>query len=68
LRGVTLIGIDSVMCPQKLRREAWRRLGAYLDRPKLAQITTEIRLPEVIEAGRRVIEGQVRGRIVVKIG
>jgi len=68
LRGVTLIGIDSVMCPQKLRREAWQRLGAHLDRPKLAQITTEIRLPEVIEAGRRVIEGQVRGRIVVKIG
>jgi acrylyl-CoA reductase (NADPH) len=68
LRGVALIGIDSVMCPQKLRREAWRRLDAHLDRPKLAQITTEIGLPEVIEAGRRVIEGQVRGRIVVKIG
>jgi acrylyl-CoA reductase (NADPH) len=68
LRGVALIGIDSVMCPQKLRREAWRRLGAQLDRRKLAQITTEIKLPEVIEAGRRVIEGQVRGRIVVKIG
>jgi acrylyl-CoA reductase (NADPH) len=68
LRGVALIGIDSVMCPQKLRREAWRRLGAQLDRPKLAQITTDIGLPEVIEAGRRVVEGQVRGRIVVKIG
>jgi len=68
LRGVALIGIDSVMCPQTLRREAWRRLGAQLDRQKLAQITTEIGLSGVIEAGRRVIEGQVRGRIVVKIG
>ncbi|HZE46066.1 MAG TPA: oxidoreductase, partial [Xanthobacteraceae bacterium] len=68
LRGVALIGIDSVMCPQTLRREAWRRLSAQLDRQKLAQITTEIGLSGVIEAGRRVIEGQVRGRIVVKIG
>ena len=68
LRGVALIGIDSVMCPTTLRREAWRRLGAQLDRQKLAQITTEIGLAGVIEAGRRVIEGQVRGRIVVKIG
>jgi acrylyl-CoA reductase (NADPH) len=68
LRGVALIGIDSVMCPQTLRREAWRRLGAQLDRQKLAKITTEIGLSGVIEAGRRVIEGQVRGRIVVKIG
>jgi acrylyl-CoA reductase (NADPH) len=68
LRGVALIGIDSVMCPQTLRREAWRRLGAQLDRQKLAQITTEIGLSGVIEAGRRVIEGQVRGRIVVRIG
>ena len=68
LRGVALIGIDSVMCPPTLRREAWRRLGAQLDRQKLAQITTEISLSGVIEAGRRVIEGQVRGRIVVKIG
>ena len=68
LRGVALIGIDSVVCPLTLRREAWRRLGAQLDRQKLAQIITEIGLSGVIEAGRRVIEGQVRGRIVVKIG
>jgi acrylyl-CoA reductase (NADPH) len=68
LRGVALIGIDSVMCPQKLRREAWRRLDTLLDRPKLAQITAEIGLADVIEAGRRVLEGQVRGRLVVKIG
>src|SRR5882757_3871389 len=68
LRAVALIGIDSVMCPLGVRREAWRRLGSQLDRQKLAQITTEIGLSGVIEAGGRVIEGQVRGRTVVKIG
>jgi acrylyl-CoA reductase (NADPH) len=68
LRGVSLLGIDSVMCPQKLRREAWKRLDSDLDRAKLAAITTEIGLPEVIEAGQRIVEGRVRGRLVVKIG
>ena len=68
LRGVALVGIDSVMCPQKMRREAWRRLGTDLDRQKLAQISGEIDLSGVIEAGRRLLEGQVRGRLVVKIG
>ena len=68
LRGVTLAGVDSVMCPQKTRREAWRRLGSELDRQKLAQIAGEIELSGVIEAGRRILDGQVRGRIVVKVG
>jgi acrylyl-CoA reductase (NADPH) len=68
LRGVSLLGIDSVMCPQKTRREAWRRLGTELDRQKLAQISAEIDLSGVIEAGRRILDGQVRGRLVVKIG
>ena len=68
LRGVSLIGIDSVMCPQKLRREAWKRLDSNLDRAKLADMTTEIGLFDVIEAGRQIVEGRVRGRLVVKIG
>ena len=68
LRGVSLLGIDSVMCPQNLRREAWRRLALDLDRQKLAKMTSEIDLSGVIEAGRRIVEGQVRGRIVVKVG
>jgi acrylyl-CoA reductase (NADPH) len=68
LRGIALLGVDSVMCPQNLRREAWRRLDSDLDRGKLAEITTEIGLDGVIEAGRRIVEGGVRGRIVVKIG
>jgi acrylyl-CoA reductase (NADPH) len=68
LRGVSLLGIDSVMCPLPLRQEAWRRLGTDLPRDKIAAMTAEIGLGDVIEAGKRIVEGQVRGRIVVKIG
>ena len=68
LRGVALVGIDSVRCPQKLRREAWGRLDAELDRQKLAQITAEVELSGAIEAARRILDGQIRGRTVVKIG
>jgi len=67
LRGVSLLGIDSVMCPLPLRQEAWRRLEADLDRAKIATMVNEISLDEVIAAGRRIVEGKVRGRIVVKI-
>jgi acrylyl-CoA reductase (NADPH) len=68
LRGVALLGIDSVMCPLPLRQEAWRRLETDLPRDKIAAMTTEIGLGDVIDAGKRIVEGQVRGRIVVKIG
>ena len=67
LRGVCLLGIDSVMCPLELRKQAWQRLASDLDRSKLAEITHEINLDEVIAAGPRILGGQVRGRIVVKI-
>ena len=67
LRGVSLIGIDSVMCPIERRREAWRRLASDLDPRKLAAMTTEIDLSGVIDAARRIVDGKVRGRIVVKI-
>ena len=67
LRGVSLLGIDSVMCPIALRREAWKRLESDLDRGKLAAMTGEIGLAEVIPAARRIVEGQVRGRLAVKI-
>jgi acrylyl-CoA reductase (NADPH) len=56
------------MCPLPLRQEAWRRLEADLDRAKIAAMANEIDLDEVIAAGRRIVEGKVRGRIVVKIG
>jgi acrylyl-CoA reductase (NADPH) len=67
LRGVCLLGIDSVMCPIELRKQAWSRLATDLDSVKLAEITQEIGLDGVIDAGARVLAGQVRGRIVVKI-
>jgi acrylyl-CoA reductase (NADPH) len=67
LRGVALLGIDSVYRPQADREEAWRRLETELDRSLLEDITTEIGLSDVIEAGRQIMAGQVRGRIVVKI-
>jgi acrylyl-CoA reductase (NADPH) len=67
LRGVCLLGIDSVMCPIERRKIAWSRLASDLDRGKLAEITHEIGLEEVIGAGAKILAGQVRGRIVVKI-
>jgi acrylyl-CoA reductase (NADPH) len=68
LRGVSLIGIDSVMCPIADREMAWQRLASDLDRGKLAAMTSEIGLAEVIAAARNIVEGRVRGRIVVRIG
>jgi acrylyl-CoA reductase (NADPH) len=68
LRAVSLLGIDSVMCPQSVRREAWKRLASDLDRGKLQAMTREISLVEVLEAGQAIVDSQVRGRIVVKIG
>jgi acrylyl-CoA reductase (NADPH) len=67
LRGVCLLGIDSVMCPIDLREAAWKRLSNDLDRGKLSEITQEIGLGDVVDAGARILAGQVRGRIVVKI-
>ena len=67
LRGVCLLGIDSVMCPIEPRKAAWQRLASDLDRTKLSEITTEISLDEVPEWGAKILAGQVRGRIVVKI-
>jgi acrylyl-CoA reductase (NADPH) len=67
LRGVSLLGIDSVMCPIARRLEAWRRLETDLDRGKLAAMTSEAGLADVIALGERIVAGQVRGRIAVKI-
>jgi acrylyl-CoA reductase (NADPH) len=67
LRGVSLLGIDSVMCPLPVRNEAWKRLESSLDRGKLERMTREIGLLEVIPGAGTILEGLVRGRIVVKI-
>jgi acrylyl-CoA reductase (NADPH) len=68
LRGVCLYGIDSVMCPVERRREAWKRLENDLDPQKLASMSREIGLSDVFGAAPEILSGQVRGRIVVKIG
>jgi acrylyl-CoA reductase (NADPH) len=68
LRGVCLYGIDSVMCPLPRREAAWKRLETDLDRPKLAAMTREIGLSELPETASAILAGQVRGRVVVKIG
>ena len=68
LRGVSLLGIDSVMCPLVMRREAWKRLATDLARDKLATMTSEIGLPDVITTAPLIVAGKVRGRIAVRIG
>ncbi len=67
LRGVTLYGIDSVMCPKPLRVEAWSRLARDLDPKKLDTITHEIALKDAISAGADILAGKVRGRVVVDV-
>ena len=67
LRGVTLYGIDSVMAPQAVRQEAWKRLGRDLDIAKLDAITREIGLGEAIAVAAELLEGKVRGRVVVDV-
>jgi acrylyl-CoA reductase (NADPH) len=67
LRGVSLLGIDSVMAPKKPRLAAWARLASDLDPAKLDVIATEIPLAAAIAAASDLMEGKVRGRIVVNV-
>ncbi|MFJ3485339.1 MDR family oxidoreductase [Pseudomonas sp. NPDC090202] len=65
LRGVTLAGIDSVMRPRQDRIDAWARLATDLDLSLLPLISHEIGLSEVVDTARRLLDGHVRGRVVV---
>lgn len=67
LRGVNLLGIDSVMCPNDRRRKAWTRLLETLPASLLESLTGEIALGEVPEAAEQILRGQVRGRLVVDV-
>jgi acrylyl-CoA reductase (NADPH) len=67
LRGVTLVGIDSVMAPREERIEAWRRLARDLDPARLELMTREIGLGEAIDTAAALLEGKVRGRVVVDV-
>jgi acrylyl-CoA reductase (NADPH) len=68
LRGVSLLGIDSSQCPGVVRREAWRRIANELDREKLDAMTTSVPFDNVRETAADIVEGKVRGRVVVEIG
>jgi len=67
LRGVTLYGIDSVMAPLPVRLQAWERLARDLDVTKLEAMTREITLAQTIEVAGELLQGQVRGRVVVDV-
>ena len=67
LRGVSLLGIDSVMCPRPRRMAAWARLASDLDADKLASLTTTVPFDSVLDSARSILEGAIRGRVVVEI-
>ncbi len=68
LRGVALLGIESVMAPRARRIEAWDRLARELDAAKLDAMTRTISLADVPEAAKEILAGRIRGRVVIKIG
>ena len=68
LRGIALLGVDSVMAPRAKRIEAWGRLAKELDLDSLDRMTTTIGLDAVQDAAARIVAGQVRGRTVVEVG
>ena len=67
LRAVSLLGIDSVMAPKAIRLEAWRRIAADLDHDKLDALTTRIPFDGIVKAASDIVDGKVRGRLVVKM-
>ncbi len=67
LRGVSLLGVDSVMCPQPLRLKAWARLASDLDGDTLASLTTTVPFDAVMDVARSILDGVIRGRVVVEI-
>jgi len=67
LRGVNLLGIDSVMCPKEKRQEAWGRLSTDLPLEALDAITVPAALADVPRIASEILKGQVRGRVVVDV-
>ena len=67
LRGINLLGIDSVMCPKDERAEAWDRLACDLPLDRLDRMTQTVPLAEVPQFAPRILNGEVRGRIVVAL-
>lgn len=67
LRGINLLGIDSVYYPNARRSEAWQRLADVIPEDAFDRITTEVSLSDLPELGRSILAGQVRGRVVVDV-
>lgn len=67
LRGVKLIGIDSVMCPYEKRVRAWQRLARELPKDQLEAATTKIALSDILPWGEKILKGQVQGRLFVDV-
>ncbi|NIY77450.1 oxidoreductase [Thalassospira sp. HF15] len=67
LRGVKLIGIDSVMCPYEKRVRAWQRLAQELPKDQLEAATTKIALSDILPWGEKILKGQVQGRLLVDV-
>jgi acrylyl-CoA reductase (NADPH) len=67
LRGVNLLGIDSVMCPAGRRLEAWARLAREMPRENLESLTEIVPLAALPELGPKILKGEIRGRIVVDV-
>jgi acrylyl-CoA reductase (NADPH) len=67
LRGVTLVGINSVLTPRELRAAAWRKLEQFVDRVRLGALSREVALSDAIPAAAELLAGRVRGRIVVDV-
>lgn len=65
LRGVALLGVDSVMASKELRKEAWGRIATDLDMSKLDSLTTEIGFNDIIQTATDIVDGKVRGRVIV---
>jgi putative YhdH/YhfP family quinone oxidoreductase len=67
LRGVSLIGIDSVELPIELKREVWDRIASDLKIAKIEELASEISLEELIDYLPKILKGETQGRVVVKI-
>ena len=68
MRGVKLLGVNSVMCPMDQRKEAWGRLARDLPADKLDAMIVPAKLEDLGRLSKQILDGKVRGRVVVEIG
>jgi len=67
LRGVSLLGVDSVMAPKPIRIEAYNRLASDLDPDKILALSNTIGFDGIIQAATDILDGKIRGRVVVEM-